>query len=90
MPALAELDSKLVNASQDVAAPAVAEPEVAEAATEISTAGTVPDVAANGAAVETGATASEQAFGDQWRMCKKSIPMWRSVSKNASSAPTIR
>jgi len=65
MPALAELDSKLVNASQEVAAPAFAEPEVAAAATEISTAGTVPDVAANGAAVETGATASEQAFGDR-------------------------
>jgi hypothetical protein len=65
MPALAELDSKLVNASQDVAAPEVAEPEVAEAAVEISTAGPVPDVAGTGTAVETGATASEQAFGDR-------------------------
>lgn len=65
MPALAELDSKLVNASQDVVAPEVAEPEVAEAATDVSAAGPVPDVADTGMAVEPGATASEQAFDDR-------------------------
>jgi hypothetical protein len=50
----------------EVAAPA--QPEVvAEAATEapISTEGAIPDVAADGAATEPGATASEQAFGDK-------------------------
>lgn len=63
MPALAELEQ--VIASQEAApAPEVAEPEVAAASTADTT-GVVPDVAENGAVVETGETASEQAFGDK-------------------------
>jgi hypothetical protein len=64
MPALAEIAPELINA--DVAAPEVAEPEVAEAAgAEVSTQGAVPDIGPNGMPLETGQTASEQAFGDK-------------------------
>src|ERR1041385_4508902 len=64
MPALAEIAPELINA--DVAAPEVAEPEVAEAAgAEVSTEGAVPDIGPNGMPLETGQTASEQAFGDK-------------------------
>jgi hypothetical protein len=65
--ALADLDPTLANASPEVAIqPEVAEPQVAEAANaQISTEGAVPEVAENGVAVEPGATASEQAFGDK-------------------------
>jgi len=67
MPALAELDPNLVNASQEVAVaqPEVAAPAVEAASPAISTEGAVPAVAANGMAVQTGQTASEQAFGDK-------------------------
>lgn len=63
----ADLDPTLADASQEVALqPEVAEPEVAEAAeAQFSSEGAVPDVANNGMAVEPGATASEQAFGDK-------------------------
>jgi hypothetical protein len=63
MPAL--LDPLLASHEAAPAPPEVAEPEVAEAAADVSTQGTVPDVADNGAVVETGETASEQAFGDK-------------------------
>lgn len=67
MPALADLVDPLL-ASQEAApaAPEVAEPEVAEAAAaDASTQGAVPNVAENGAVIEPGESASEQAFGDK-------------------------
>lgn len=66
MPALAELDPLLASQEAAPAQPEVAEPEVAEASGgEISTQGSVPEVAENGAVVEPGETASERAFGDK-------------------------
>jgi hypothetical protein len=65
MPALADLvDPLLASHEAAPAAPEVAEPEVAEAPAA-STQGAVPNVAENGAVVEPGETASEQAFGDK-------------------------
>lgn len=64
MPAL--VDPLLASQEAAPAPPEVAEPEVAEApAADVSTQGVVPDVADNGAMLETGETASEQAFGDK-------------------------
>jgi hypothetical protein len=66
MPALADLDPLLASQEAAPAPPEVAEPEVAEApAADASTQGAVPEVADNGAVVEPGTTASEQAFGDK-------------------------
>src|SRR5215831_8981219 len=67
MPArLAELDPTHAEASPEVAPqPEATEPAAAETDAQFSTEGPVPDVAENGAAVEPGATASEQAFGDK-------------------------
>lgn len=66
MPALADLADPLL-ASQEAAPapPEVAEPEVADAAADVSTQGAVPEVTDTGAVVEPGETASEQAFGDK-------------------------
>ena len=64
MPAL--VDSLLASQEAAHVQPEVVEPAAAEApATEISTQGAVPEVAPNGAVVEPGETASEQAFGDK-------------------------
>lgn len=64
MPAL--VDPLLASQEAAPAPPEVVEPEVAEAtAADVSTQGAVPDVADNGAVVEPGETASEQAFGDK-------------------------
>lgn len=61
---LADLDPTLADASQEVAPqPEAAEPALAEA--QFSSEGAVPEVADNGVAIEPGATASEQAFGDK-------------------------
>jgi hypothetical protein len=68
MVALADLDPTRADALQELAPqPEVAEPEVVAEATDAQFAseGAVPDVAENGVAVEPGATASEQAFGDK-------------------------
>ena len=70
MLALADLDPTRADALQELAPqPEAAEPEAVEAAeaaqAEISTEGAVPEVTENGALVEPGATASEQAFGDK-------------------------
>jgi hypothetical protein len=63
MPALlADLDPTRADVLQEVAP----QPEVAEAAdAQFASEGAVPDVADSGVAVEPGATASEQAFGDK-------------------------
>jgi hypothetical protein len=66
MPALAEVDQLLASQEAALAEPAVADPEVAEAAgADVSNVGAIPDVAENGAVVEPGETASEQAYGDK-------------------------
>jgi hypothetical protein len=65
MPALADLDPLLASPEAAPAPPEVVEPEVTEAAADVSTQGAVPDVADNGAVLEPGETASEQAFGDK-------------------------
>src|SRR5262249_44211504 len=66
MPALAELDPTRADALQDVVPEPEAAAEVTEApSAELSTQGAVPDVDANGNAIEPGQTASEQAFGDK-------------------------
>jgi len=71
MPALADLAQTLVDPSQEAAAPEVVEPAIADPAVadptsaEFSAEGAVPEVADNGAVVEPGKTASEQAFGDK-------------------------
>ncbi|HEX3761743.1 MAG TPA: hypothetical protein VHW23_23755 [Kofleriaceae bacterium] len=64
MPALAELEQVIASQEAAPATPEVAEPEVAAAPTADTT-GAVPEVAENGAMVEPGETASEQAFGDK-------------------------
>ena len=67
MLALSDLDPTHADALQEIAPQTeAAEPAVAEAAeAQISTEGAVPEVAADGGAVEPGLTASEQAFGDK-------------------------
>jgi hypothetical protein len=66
MPALADVDQLLASQEAAHAQPEVVEPEVAEAAgADVSNVGAIPDVADNGAIVEPGETASEQAYGDK-------------------------
>ena len=66
MPSLAEIEAARAAAAPDLALaePATAEPEAeAEAATELSDKGVLPEVAPNSLVAEPQATASEQAFG---------------------------